>query len=1113
MAEKTITRYQGVVLPSERFSADTRAAKGAGGTDSSYTQAGAKTGVPAPSNDDGLVLQATGSQSEDGSLELYCQQGGLGGDGRSGYVWRDLAAGDSATEYYGQDSPNVISGAQFPWYTTSASLYYDPVPRPMVGADGLLHVVLTHIKSSGALKIGTYTASTGAWTDANFTPDRVKDSAGTVYEQHGPALVELSAEGVAERQVLIIGSPSDDNVDVYVREGSSGTFGACAYNALKTRLPNADIREMAAAVDEVSGEIALLIAYRDGSSNRDLAQYVSHDHGASFDLVQSSYRTVLSQDPERPDVTALQGGGFIFGFVDNDGSAAQAYVGRLLNASDDGSAVTLVSPAGSGATSSTFTSRGFALVRGEGGRVLSLQDNTGTVNRLGIYFSEDSGATFTAMHPVFATTVSGYSTGGYPHTFGAAFVDGTLILVSRWSSTSDTHDDSSVLGLALGGHSRHTLPGGTSPGGAELETYTFEGYIGWDKAVEMDGGAYFAIGTPSSMGWTETASGGSGAIAVPGCWEVTTTAGQSVYWSRSWADASGTDGPLGNGPEAAVYEFGIDIDSGDGDNTTNQISAKLRFSDSNATTANFVYELEVRFDSGGYRLWDPVAGASVNALERAQDFTTHTRVRVAIDKSGNVKTWVCVPAHDREWVEAIGGTLTDDSGSNPTNTNLVEWGHRATGANVSRFHFVGYSNAALRWGPITDDEIGATWTNPDDLRHRLFVGEFDRIVDDVSVRALTGAACRGDTWQIDAEYDYPIGNLLVVDEPSRDRPWRSTGETEALIVFDLESETFSNNANTSFTMSPVIAAFAHGANFPTFYLEGYNGSTWDTLGTADATAGFTGMVYSRNGSVVRPGSGTFTVENFLFRGAHIEDSIDLGSSVIRKISGNSEGVWTNATAKIPAIHLDGPDGSEAASGTASLWCRDFGVVVHDHNSTYEKYRIRIPATTTADGYFQAKFTVGPVVAFGHQHDDGWTIRRERAYRDQVLPYGRRRRRSQGSVRRVVEIAWANTAVDAKRAWLDQTSERADYIVPGASLPGATPHDTLHQVEALIEELAGGPALLLRRVPSGSATAQINLREQLVLGRFVTDPQRDNVLGDEVVDPIDRLNTLRFEEEL
>ena len=1102
MAEKHIDRYQGFVLPVAEFSVDKLADKGAGATDSAYTQANPRAGVPSPSNDAGLVLQAAGDQSADGHLEFYAQQGGMTSAGRAGYVWRDVAAGDNSSEYMGQDSPNLITGLDVPWYTISQTLYYRPRPQPLTLANGNVLSALTQIKSSGALKLGTYSPSSGTWSDANFTPDRVKDADGNVYEQYGPALVQRADNVV----VLIMGSPSGDNVDVYTSSDDGATWSACAYNALATRLPTDNIAELSAAVDLVSGDVVLFVHYEDSSTNPNLAQYVSYDGGASFELVQADYRAATTYDATRVDVVALPGGGFVFGMCDDNGSTSQTYVARLSSASYDGSTLAFVSPAGAGAPSGTITARGFALLV-SGPRVLAYMDQSASVPQLAVYFSDDAGATWQQMHGAWATTTGGHSTGGYLHTWGVAETEGKVVLVTRWSSTSDTHDPYSTAALYLGGHSRHTMPSGNEATGTfDAETYAFDSYIGWDRTRGIDAGAYLVIGAPTSMAWTATGAG-TGSISTAQ-WDITTAAGQTLYYERAFTSAGGSDGPLGDGPRAAVYEVEVEIDAATGNNLTDQISLAARFSDSNGATASFVYELELRMDSGGYRLYDTVAGAAINAIEQSVDLTAKTRIRVAVDMHGNVKTWYAVPGHARAWAEGIGSTtqLQDDSGTNPGNTNLIEWGHRGAFAGSSRWSFVGYNHCALRWGPTSDDSLGAAWSNPDDLRQRELGGEFESVTDGLKVRGVSGAACRGDTWQVEADYEYPVDNLLVYDEPQPEANWRATGETEAKFVFDLEA-----HGSTSYMTSRTLACFALGANFKTFYLEGYDGATWQQLGEGDASAGFTGMTYARSGSKVYPGSGSFTVENYIFRGAHVGDTVDLGSSKLRKLTANTEGTWTDGTAHKPVLTIDGFDGTEPASGTATLWARDYGVVVHDRTDTYELYRIRVPAQSTADGAFRGKFVLGPVVAFGHQYDRGWAVRKERQYTDTALRSGRRRRTKLGKVRRVYEVAWVSTAVDASRAYLDQTSELPNYIVPGASEPGATPHDTLSVVEGVVEELEGRPALYLRNVESGHATQQLTRREAFALVRITTNPHRDNVLGDEVDTPLDRLNVMRLEE--
>ena len=139
--------------------------------------------------------------------------------------------------------------------------------------------------------------------------------------------------------------------------------------------------------------------------------------------------------------------------------------------------------------------------------------------------------------------------------------------------------------------------------------------------------------------------------------------------------------------------------------------------------------------------------------------------------------------------------------------------------------------------------------------------------------------------------------------------------------------------------------------------------------------------------------------------------------------------------------------------------------------------------------------------------------KERAYRDVRLENGRRRRKAIGPVRRVLDFGWVDTAIDASRAYGDQSAGLVDHIVPGVTQPGANVQDLVSQVEGLIETANGQPVVFLRRVKAGSAADKITVREALVYGRIVSDSQRDNIMGDEASTPLDRLSTIRIEEEV
>ena len=1111
MAAKTITRYQGIGIPDHRFTLENLNAKGGGTTDAAYTQAGPYTGVPVPSNTDGMVLEATGTQSEDGSIELMTRQSGTAGDKRSSYVWRDLAAGDGASSYKGQDTPLLVTGVDFAVYTSTGGLRNETNLRPITLASGDVLVCTAQSASTGAILLGKFSGSAGTWSNTSFTPDRVKDSAGSIFQQYGPAFVQLASGEV----LCVVGSPAGDQVDVYVSEDDGDNWTACAYGALVEPLSNADIREMAIARDEVSGALSLFVAFRNSTSTeRNMAQYVSHDSGASFVQVQSDMRTTLTADPTLPAIVSLEGGGFIVAFVDDDGTYAGYKRYKLTHAGQDIGDLAL-SGFGTGGIA-VKALRGVALAKDDAGLLMLFTEGPTNENDTAIW-SDDNGATWTQAEWISLDS-TGATAGGYLQRYGVAYTNGRWLFLSRFTASTVTHDDESVICLYLGGHTTMTAPQGSTASSGN----GFGRYARWadNDNQNINSGLWLPIGVPSSMAWT---GGGTG-----GTFSATSTGGQiatsadTLYYSRSLTENGGAGGPLGNGPEAGFYEFALEIDPGDGNSTTDDIAAYIRFSDSDgAFTAAFVYEVKLRFESGRMRVYDPIAAGAVGSAV-VLDFTSRRHVRVVIDKSGNVRVWTAADELVRTWTEVVDGTLTDDSGSNPGNTHLIQWGHQTSSTSTSRWALVGYCLWAYRWHETSDDTVGASWTNPDDLRGRSFGTSFQGLTDGIKVRAVGGPTYVGDTWQIDAAYRYALEHVFSDLHPSPQKVWRTTGTTEALLPFDLEATTYTHSAGTSDLDNAAIFVAVLGANVENLYLERWNGSTWVEVIELDATFGFTGLSYVRHGSTVRPDTGTsHSGATYILSERHTGDTFDFGTgsgaSRYAKIGGNTAGQWTSATTKRPFVRLDEPDTGAPASGTAAIRVRDFVGVVHDHDATAEIYRIRIPAQDTADGYFEiGQIMVGRVEAFGHQHDEAWALMRERPMRREQLSNGRRRASKTGPSARSLDIAWAITAVDATDIQVTQAvGSPVDYIA-GNTNPIAAVGDTVQVMEGVLEELEldATPVVMLRRVVTGSTTQTITQRDHWIYGRIVGQGTTvTNVQGDEGASEINRLSTLRIVEEV
>jgi len=190
----------------------------------------------------------------------------------------------------------------------------------------------------------------------------------------------------------------------------------------------------------------------------------------------------------------------------------------------------------------------------------------------------------------------------------------------------------------------------------------------------------------------------------------------------------------------------------------------------------------------------------------------------------------------------------------------------------------------------------------------------------------------------------------------------------------------------------------------------------------------------------------------------------------------------------------------------------------------------IPAQANADGYFQiGSVLIGEVAVFGQQFDRGlsWTARAN--VEDYSRPDGSRRPHSLGPVRRTVEFAWAETALDASRIQgglndgyevLPGTSNSPDYITgTSTGKPVASTVDAVSLVEGIVREVGGSaqPVVFLPRIPikGGADYNEIRFNDDklFLFGRIDSDHSYSVVQGNEGVDEVQRLNTVTITEEV
>jgi len=576
-----------------------------------------------------------------------------------------------------------------------------------------------------------------------------------------------------------------------------------------------------------------------------------------------------------------------------------------------------------------------------------------------------------------------------------------------------------------------------------------------------------------------------------------------------------------------MYEFHVRINADDGDKTTDDIAAKAILGDG----ATYESSIEIRLEDDGFNVYDVIAAANVSGSPVAIALTSTTRFRVAMLKkiganSAHVQVWTATDSHVTEWTEQIDADISDAGGA-AANTDSVSWGHYNNVANISHWQFAAFTYLVHAWSERDDVRFGDTWTNPDSLRPRALSSLPQLVYDGVKLAATSGPTRIGETWQIEADSEYPASAVDPRITSSPGRGWRSADDSsEQILCWDLEpdyvdSGTWENDA---------IACFVFGANWETAYFEAYNSSAgWVTLDTLVASDGFTTLKFTRRGRILYPDtSQTTDGKHYFFREEHAGDTFDLGAAGdggvrYHHIAHNAEGAWrgTGTTTKRPRVVLERDNlvATDPASGTGELWRRDFGVIVSNMEAaaSYQHVRLRIPAQDTADGDLRiGTIVIGSVSVLARPYDWGWEYVHVQPISITNRPDDSIAARTTGKMRREIRFGWATTGMDVKQASEDTPSP--DYVaIDSSDVPAGVEHDTARNVEGIVRrcEQAACPVLLLtaiKHLAAGNAQKESRSRAML-FGRITTDPMTTTVLGDEGVDELERLQTITMTEEV
>ena len=1110
---------RGIVEPDTRISDSTLKDVGTGPTDSAYTEAGSFTGEPVPSDTTKLTLLASGDQTKGGHIEIKTQNAGFPVPDRYGanYIWRDVG-NRGEEEYIGWDPPIVISEwDDIDYSTISRPTPYMSVIRLQTG--DLL--AAGFVEDTGKYQVRTYSVSTATW--GSGVDVGVQDMSNT---RQG-AIVQLPDESI----LYFLETPDSIQVDVYRSDDSGATWALAAERCLETAIldisdvaPSGGLTKLVAGYS--NGEILLCVEYENSETTpwNEIQQYASADLGGTFQRVVGPHGSSTGTYTD-PSIIGLKDGGFVLGIQDpNSNLFSSTYEQGTIRLASAYQAFTAGTPANfwNGSSPVTTSDRNITIWEDEDGIMYA------------IYRVPDSGATFNAWvleestdfgiswNPYASWLHSTEDSDNYLWGIDIAATGGSSIGVTRfYGEIASNYEDNSVAHLRLGGFSSHTAPDSY----IKMDDYFHrKNTTGFTEPVGSSSGGllFMPIDEPDNMGWTlSTGAAGNGLLTANAEFSITTANTERRLYRKD----DGTE------HKKLWAEFAVSVTPGSGDASTDEVIWEAILCDTAANTWDI--QPTIRIVDTGLQVYDKVAAANVGSFITL-DMTTTQHIRVAIeyiDPSGYIRIWAREDSdgQERRWVEKLSGTLSDGSGIS-SGLCRVRWGHNTDVANHSRWKQNGFSYTVNAWArdPNYYSMFSSSYSTPECLAGRAYSITPQYVSDGVYITAIDGPTYIPETWDIETDYQYPIERIDPRISSSPTEQWRSIDTaSDVLLTWDTES-LFSDGVFDN----GIIAVMFLNANFKTALLQMYNTgtSTWNTISTFNASAGFTALNYVRKGQKVFPNTSAASfADEYFYHEDMAGDTWDFGvtgeSPRYVKIKHNSEGAWigNQSTTKRPTLWLDEDNldsGSATTGASGALWRRNFGGIIKNWTSTFDQIRIKIPAQSTADGDFRlGNLVIGPVTVFGRQHDRGWKIKHKYKQSISELPGGTIRVHRDGAPHKELEMNWVKTSVDYTLHSLDAPTP--DYVTAESvgKLPVAA-IDTTRTIEGFLYRIEGAvtPILLLTdidttEVSTAEITQTVSATRAWFWGRIIKDIEVDNVLGDENRSEVERLRKVTVREEI
>lgn len=1002
---------------------------------STYTQAGPHPGSDVPgSATSQMQVVVSGEQSN--VLTLTATQAGqpmLGGGARLAY----RLDSESADDNRGWSPPQLLSGWTAAEYEAAATETFTLPSAVTIPSSQKVVVVYSLTNDDGLCRV--YDPFTDTWSS------RI-----TILSESSVLNPRWAVCCLPDERLLAIKVANGKrNGEIYSSSDSGATWTLWADNPLPSADTNTDTKERVRLIS-VGDDLLYFQVHTNGTVNS--LHFASNSLGTTWQTIEA-----WTGHTGVPDVAALPDGRIVVATIKNGSNRPEYRIAPSVWEPFSTITATEVSTQSIDEIAVTVDPTGVIWIIG--------RDNQSVY----LWRSADVGATW--EQTTFGAYYAGTSaTGAAPIDFAPTWSAGALRVAHQWQAT--TGDEEASVGLMTCGGWSNVVAGP----GAETVTYLLDAVrfgfgLATSAGVTSASNTWLPFDLPSVDGYTTTGAGthtlDNGAV------EISTTA-QTRYYTTSAA--------LGTTNERFVCLAQVKVTSG-GAVGSNDVAIRLRLSDGTSGE-----DIVVRLKTDTIRFRDVIG--DVNA-DVSVDCTEYVQILIYGGLGSRYSVFWRRP-YATKWT-LIGSRVCTSSAT--ITTGLFEWGHIASSTSASSWRFLHrFQCDDLAFQGVSSDLIPSNIVPflgfpvtalPFALGDKATAGA-------TFLSAVAGPAYTDETHTVTPIYDYGVERLFWQVSPSLAEEWRSSGTAEA--TFDWAPSEISATTATGFDSRSIAVAFL-GANFRTAYLEGFDGTSWTTLGTYDGATGFsTSLTATVTGDSVAPNTSTTADAGRYIQRGEFAGATAVVNSTYCYITWNEEGGWTQSATRRARLRVD----RAVTSGAITIIARNGVLVVNNATTLYRRYRVRIPSQSTPDGYFRlAGLVVGGVVVPGLPWDWGWTEGREPNVEETVSRRGTTRRKQEGPPRRVLTFAWADGGVPLYRL---RAGLNNDFLTPhstlgeGAAL--ATYKDVPWLMAGLQDQTRSGevPVVALKSIPDTATSATLTDPTLWMYGRLDGTVQYAQVTG-------------------